>query len=166
MSYKVGIVEAIGELKDRTGSSMIALKKLMMSKLPKDKKWQNATFLASLKSGVASGDFVQIKSSYKLSADYKKKAIAAAKPKKVAAPKKAVLKKKTAPKKKTTAPKKKTTAPKKKATATAKKPAAKKVTAKKPAAKKVTAKKPAAKKATKKKPAAKAAAAAPAAKTE
>jgi histone H1/5 len=33
------IVDAISELKDRTGSSMIAIKKLMMSKFPADKKW-------------------------------------------------------------------------------------------------------------------------------
>ena len=35
MSYKEGIVEAISELKDRTGSSMIAIKKFMQEKLPK-----------------------------------------------------------------------------------------------------------------------------------
>jgi histone H1/5 len=39
MTYKAGIVDAISELKDRTGSSMIAIKKLMMSKFPADKKW-------------------------------------------------------------------------------------------------------------------------------
>ena len=104
------------------------------------------------------GDFVQNKSSYKLSADFKKKAVKkakdAAKPKKEkAAPKK----KATATKKKTTT--KKTTTTKAKKTTTAKKPAAAKkaTTAKKPAAKKATtAKKPAAaKKATPaKKPAA------------
>ena len=74
MSYKAGIVEAITELKDRNGSSMIAIKKYMQAKLPKDKKWQNATFLQALKSGVAAGDFVQHKQSYKLSAEFKKKA--------------------------------------------------------------------------------------------
>jgi histone H1/5 len=87
MSYKAGIVDAISELKDRTGSSMIAIKKLMMSKIPADKKWQNATFLQSLKAGVAAGDFVKVKASYKLSQDYKKKAVAAEK--KAAAPPKA-----------------------------------------------------------------------------
>jgi histone H1/5 len=79
MSYKAGIVDAIAELKDRTGSSMIAIKKLMMSKIPADKKWQNATFLQSLKAGVAAGDFVKVRASYKLSQDYKKKTVAAEK---------------------------------------------------------------------------------------
>jgi histone H1/5 len=115
MSYKAGIIEAITELKDRTGSSMISIKKFMMTKIEGGgKKWMNATFLAALKAGVAAGELVQVKNSYKVSAEYKKKAIAAAK-------KKAEPKKK-APKKKTTAKKsavkktsvKKTTATKKK----------------------------------------------------
>jgi histone H1/5 len=33
MSYKAGIIEAITELKDRTGSSMIAIKKVMQDRL-------------------------------------------------------------------------------------------------------------------------------------
>ena len=53
MSYRAGIIEAITEMKDRTGSSMIAIKKHMQSKLPSDKKWQNATFLTALKTGVS-----------------------------------------------------------------------------------------------------------------
>ncbi len=61
MSYKAGIIQAITELKDRTGSSMISIKKFMQDKLPKDKTWQNATFLQALKAGVASGDLVQVK---------------------------------------------------------------------------------------------------------
>lgn len=61
MSYKQGIVEAITDLKDRNGSSIIAIKKAMQGKLPKDKKWQNATFLLALKAGVTAGDFVQVK---------------------------------------------------------------------------------------------------------
>ena len=81
MSYKAGIVKAIQELKDRNGSSSIAIKKHMQAHLPKDKKWMNATFLASLKSGVASGEFVQHKNSYKLSADFKKKSAKVGKPK-------------------------------------------------------------------------------------
>ena len=62
----------------------------MLAKMTADKKWQNATFLAALKSGVASGELVQTKQSYKLSADYKKKLAkpAPAPKKKVAAPKK------------------------------------------------------------------------------
>lgn len=61
MSYKLGIVQAITELKERSGSSTIALKKFMQAKMPKDKKWMNAMFLTALKTGVASGDFVQNK---------------------------------------------------------------------------------------------------------
>ena len=51
MSYKAGIIEAIQEHKDRTGSSSIAIKKIMQAKLATDKKWMNATFLAALKKG-------------------------------------------------------------------------------------------------------------------
>ena len=131
MSYKEGIIAAIGELKDRNGSSMISIKKYMQEHLPKDKKWLNATFLASLKAAVASGDLVQVKNSYKLSADFKKKAAkkasAAEKPKKATPKKKAAsTAKKTAVKKsgeKKSAPKKtigeKKTATKKTATAKA-----------------------------------------------
>jgi histone H1/5 len=118
MSYKAGIVEAITELKDRTGSSMISIKKFMQDKLPKEKKWQNATFLKALKDGVEKGDFVKNKNSYKLSADFKKKATKAAKdaekkkedkPKKKAATKKKPAAKKTAAKKSTKKTTKKTT---------------------------------------------------------
>ena len=102
MSYKAGIIKAITELKDRTGSSSIAIKKHMQAEMG-DKKWLNGMFLKALKDGVTSGVFIKVKASYKLSpaakADAKKKSA----PKK---PKKAP-KKKTAPKK-TTAPKKKT----------------------------------------------------------
>lgn len=94
MSYKAGIIEAITELKDRQGSSMIAIKKFMQSKLPAEKKWANAIFLNSLKSGVAAGDFVQNKNSYKLSADFKKKLAKADKPKVVKKAAKKVAKKK------------------------------------------------------------------------
>jgi histone H1/5 len=38
MSYKAGIVKAITELKDRTGSSSIAIKKHMQAAMPTDKK--------------------------------------------------------------------------------------------------------------------------------
>ena len=64
----------------------------------KDKKWLNATFLTALKNGVAAGDFVKNKNSYKLSADFKKKAAKKAAPakKKASAKKKAPAKKKTA----------------------------------------------------------------------
>jgi histone H1/5 len=44
MSFKAGIFKAISELKDRTGSSSIAIKKHMQANMPADKKWMNATF--------------------------------------------------------------------------------------------------------------------------
>eukprot|EP00586_Coscinodiscus_wailesii_P019191 CAMPEP_0172494560 /NCGR_PEP_ID=MMETSP1066-20121228/51212_1 /TAXON_ID=671091 /ORGANISM="Coscinodiscus wailesii, Strain CCMP2513" /LENGTH=156 /DNA_ID=CAMNT_0013265631 /DNA_START=114 /DNA_END=584 /DNA_ORIENTATION=+ len=145
MSYKEGIIKAIEEHNDRTGTSMVAIKKHMQANLASDKKWLNATFLAALKSGVASGDFVQVKGSYKLSADFKKKRAGALKPK--TKPKKAAPKKKTAPKK--TAPKKKTAVKKKtstKKTASKKKTSTKKKTTAKKAVKKTSAKKTSAKK--------------------
>ena len=104
MSYKAGIITAITGLKDRTGSSSIAIKKAMQATLPADKKWLNAMFLGALKKMVADGILVKVKDSYKISK-------AASKPKK-APKKKTAPKKKAAPKKKT-APKKKA-APKKK----------------------------------------------------
>ncbi len=107
MSYKAGIIKAIDELKDRTGSSMIAIKKHMQANMPSDKKWMNAMFLKALKDAVTTGDLVQTKQSYKLSADFKKKQAAASKPKKVAPKKKASAPKKKAAPKKKSAPKKK-----------------------------------------------------------
>ena len=102
MSYKTGIVKAISDLKDRTGSSLSAIKKNMQASLPSTKKWGNTTFLTALKSSVIAGDLLQVKGSYKLSPEFKKKIADAAKPKKKAAPKKTA-----APKKKKAAPKKK-----------------------------------------------------------
>ena len=113
MSYKAGIFSAVTELKDRTGSSSIAIKKHMQANLPADKKWMNGIFLNTLKKAVVDGDLLQTKASYKLSPEYRKKAAAALKPKVKAPKKKPAPKKKAAPKKKT-APKKKS-APKKKA---------------------------------------------------
>lgn len=134
MSYKEGIIKAIEEFKDRNGSSMIAIKKHMQAGLPADKKWMNATFLASLKAGVTNGEFVQIKNSYKLSPDFKKKRADASKPKaKKPAAKKVV--KKVAPKKKT-APKKKAATKKTATKKTVKKTAVKKTSAKKATGKK------------------------------
>lgn len=121
MTYKEGIVDAIQQLGDRTGSSSIAIRKVMQSKLPKDKKWLNTTYLSALKTGVANGDFVQNKNSYKLSAEYKKKlgksTSSSTKPTKKKATK--TVKKKTT--KKAVPSKKKTV----KKTTTKKKPAAK-----------------------------------------
>ena len=73
MSYKAGIIAAIQALGDRNGSSSIAIKKHMQANLPKDKTWQNSTFLSALKNGVEKGEFLKNKNSFKLSADLKKK---------------------------------------------------------------------------------------------
>lgn len=120
VSYKEGIIKALDDLKDRTGSSLPAIKKHMQASHPQDKKWANGIFLSVLKSMVASGDIVQTKGSFKLSASFKKKRTDALKPKKpkkkAEAPKKKATPKKIAPKKDEGAPKKKakdTTAPKK-----------------------------------------------------
>jgi histone H1/5 len=113
VSYKEGIVKALDELKDRTGSSLPAIKKHMQASLPQDKKWANGMFLSILKSMVTSGDLVQTKGSYKLSAEFKKKRTDALKPKKPKKKTEATTTKKTVPKK--AAPKKAAegTAPKK-----------------------------------------------------
>ena len=141
MSYKEGILSAISALKERTGSSSIAIKKHMQASLPAGKKWMNTTFLTALKSLTTAGDLIQIKSSYKLSPEYKKKVADALKPKKPK--KKAVPKKKTVPKKKKTAPKKKSAskkkaASKKKSAPKKKSSSKKKNVAKKSAGKKVS----------------------------
>src|SRR6056300_609135 len=86
MSYKAGIIKAITELKNRTGSSYIAIKKHMQANMG-DKKWLNGVFLKALKDGVASGEFVKRKASYKLSAAAKTAAKKKAAPKKKAVPK-------------------------------------------------------------------------------
>ena len=65
MSYRQSIYAAITELNDRNGSSMIAIKKKVIDKLPRGKQWLNATFLQALKTGVTAGDLVQIKVSYR-----------------------------------------------------------------------------------------------------
>ena len=91
MSYKAGIFDAISALKDRTGSSSIAIKKHMQANLPKDKKWMNGMYLKALNKAVADGELTKNKGSFKLSAATKAAASKKSKPaatKKNAAPKK------------------------------------------------------------------------------
>ena len=122
--------EAISALKDRTGSSLAAIKSYIATKYP-EHTLQPHFLRAALKKGVADGTFVMVKASYKLSAAAKKpapkkKATAAAKPAaKAAAPKKAAAKK-TAPKKAATKPKKAASKPKKAASKPKKKAVPKK----------------------------------------
>ena len=144
-TYNTMIANAILGLKARGGASRPALKKYI---LENNKDISLDAFERSLrtaiKKGVASGELVQIKQSFKLSDAAKAKK--ALKPKKPKVVKKKVVKKKTI-KKKTT--KKKTTAkkPSTKKKTTKKKAGAKKKTTKKTGAKKKTTKKKAAKKA-------------------
>ena len=122
--------EAISALKDRTGSSLAAIKSYIATKYP-EHTLQPHFLRAALKKGVADGTFVMVKASYKLSAAAKKpapkkKATAAAKPAaKAAAPKKAAAKK-TAPKKAASKPKKAASKPKKAASKPKKKAVPKK----------------------------------------
>ena len=117
---------AIVGLKDRTGSSQMAMEKFILANYPKV-TYKRTYLRAAIKRGVTSG-FIAVhhnhKNSYKMGkpvkkAPAKKKSAAAAKKK--AAAKKSAAKKKAAAKKKTTkkrkaAPKKKTTKKKKTAT--------------------------------------------------
>merc|ERR1712048_452947 len=102
--YATMVQEAIKDLKDRTGSSTVAIAKWVESKytLPDTFKKSLST---ALKKMTEDGKLVKVKASYKLGAALKaapKKKVVKKKPKKVVKkPKKA------APKKKTTAPKKK-----------------------------------------------------------
>ena len=75
--YKAGIIAAITDLKDRTGSSRQAIKKHIEEANP-GKKWANGTFLKVLKDMVAAGDLVQVKGSFKLSPEFKKAAAVSA----------------------------------------------------------------------------------------
>merc|ERR1712098_680826 len=123
--YATMVQEAIKDLKDRTGSSTVAIAKWVESKytLPDTFKKSLST---ALKKMTEDGKLVKVKASYKLGAALKaapKKKVVKKKP---AAPKKKpatkVTKKKVVKKKpkkvvkkpKKAAPKKKTTAPKKK----------------------------------------------------
>ena len=141
--FKVMVVAAVANLKDRKGSSRQAIQKYVEDNYKvndNSKKFVNNTLVKAVKGG----ELVQTKGtgasgSFKLAKQEKPAKKVAKKPaaKKKTPKKKAVVKKVAAKTAKTT-PKKKSAAPKKKT------PAAKKKTPKKPAAKK-----PAAKKATK-----------------
>merc|ERR1712045_386586 len=114
------VVAAVKALKERTGSSLAAIKKYIAANYKVDIVKLAPFIRKALKKGVESKQLVMVKASYKLSKEAKveKK------------PKKKVVKKAKTPKK---AAAKKAKTPKK---AAAKKPAAKKPAAKKPAAKK------------------------------
>merc|ERR1719479_78184 len=125
------VVAAIGALKERTGSSLSAIKKYIAANYKVDIVKLAPFIRKALKKGVESKKLVQVKASYKMGKEEKPK-----KPKKkpVKKAKKPKAKKPKTPKK---AAAKKAKSPKK----AAKKPAAKKAKTKKPAAKKPAAKK-------------------------
>ncbi|XP_033748388.1 histone H1-delta-like [Pecten maximus] len=152
--YEVMIAAAIAALKEKGGSSKIAIKKYILGnyKVADDNK-SSALIKAALKRSVAKGALKQVKGtgasgSFKLGE--KPKAVKKPAAKKVKKPKAAAAKPKKA------SGEKKAKSPKKAKKPAAKKPASKpkaktpKKAAKKPAAKKPAAKKPAAKKAAKK----------------
>lgn len=71
-TYKSGIMDAITRMKDRTGSSSVAIKKYMLANIPDNRTTLiNHMFLGQLKKMVADGILVRFKDHYKISADYK-----------------------------------------------------------------------------------------------
>ena len=71
-TYRTGIMDAITRLKDRTGSSSVAIRKYMLANIPDNRTtWMNHMFLGQLKKMVADGILVRIKDHYKISARYK-----------------------------------------------------------------------------------------------
>ena len=138
-STSLMVNEAISSLKDRSGSSLAAIKKYLATTYKVDPVKQGHFIRKALKSGVEKKALVQVKGSYKLAKVEKATVKKAAKPKAAGSktPKKSVKTKKAVkPKTAAKKPVKKAEKPKsgKKPAATAKKPVAKKVT--KPAAKK------------------------------
>eukprot|EP00532_Pseudo-nitzschia_australis_P008952 CAMPEP_0168163502 /NCGR_PEP_ID=MMETSP0139_2-20121125/415_1 /TAXON_ID=44445 /ORGANISM="Pseudo-nitzschia australis, Strain 10249 10 AB" /LENGTH=163 /DNA_ID=CAMNT_0008080411 /DNA_START=169 /DNA_END=660 /DNA_ORIENTATION=+ len=107
MSTIVIVKKAILDMKDRTGSSLVAINKWIESNEKKEIK--KHVMKSALAKAVTDGVLVKVKASYKLSPDAKK-ALTVKKAKKP-------LKKAVKPKKKTTATKKKTTASKKQVSA-------------------------------------------------
>merc|ERR1711934_447970 len=104
-TYEVMIKEAIVALKDRTGSSTIAIKKYMEANYKLSETFGTALSKA-LKRFVESGKLIKVKASYKLGG-------LKTAPKKKVVKKKTVVKKKPATKKKTVAKKKVAKKPKK-----------------------------------------------------
>jgi histone H1/5 len=168
-SYNDMITDAIAMLKDRGGSSLIAIKKAIAAKYKLKEGWEKKVTLY-IRRMSEKGQLSKVKASYKLSADLKdakkKSAKKAAKPVKPAATK-AVKKtaKPVASKEGASADEPKAEKPKADKSKAAK-PKAKKAKTEKPKAQKAVAKKPAAKKAVAKKTAAKPAAKKAASKTK
>merc|ERR1719183_2938672 len=71
MTYYEMIKTAVVALKDRTGSSSAAIKSYIVAN-NKDIAFKQHLLRAALKKGVETGKLVQVKASYKLSAEEKK----------------------------------------------------------------------------------------------
>merc|ERR1712141_535337 len=145
-SSSVMVKAAIENLKERKGSSLVAIKKYIAANYKADPVKMSAYIKKALKSGVENKTLLQVKGvgasgSFKLAKED-------AKPKKAAKKPTSSKPKKVAPKKKSSAVKKATPKKKKVEKSKSAKPSAK---AKKPVAKKAPAKKPASKAAPKKK---------------
>merc|ERR1712065_67835 len=108
LAWKDMIFAAIADLKDRTGSSRVAIGRWILANFATSEDKVTLLLNRTLKREVEKGTLVQVKQSFKLSPDTKK---ALAKAAKKAAPAKKTTKpkKKAAPKKKTTKKTKKTT---------------------------------------------------------
>lgn len=86
ISYIQLVQEAIDSMKDRTGSSQVAIQKYILANhpdVPADKLKQR--LLHTLKTGVANKRFIKFKASFKIHPDARKKKAAAKKKKKAAA---------------------------------------------------------------------------------
>lgn len=64
--YKAGIIDDISTLKDRLGSSSIAIKKHIQANFPKDEYYVNDLYIAALNNLVADGDITRFKGLFKL----------------------------------------------------------------------------------------------------
>ena len=71
-SYNAMATSAILAMKDRTGSSVMAITKWVQTEYP-NLAFKKHLLGAALKKGAASGAFVKVKASYKVSMDEKKK---------------------------------------------------------------------------------------------
>lgn len=72
-AYKVGVLQSILSLRERSGSSLQKIKQRMQSTLPPNKSWINNIFLKAVKSLVSDGDLTQVKGKYKLSAGFRQR---------------------------------------------------------------------------------------------
>ena len=76
MNYKEGILAAIAGLNDRRyGSSELAIRRYMQSRMPENKKWLNNVFLRVLKELRLENEIYKVKTKYKLVSPARKKKV-------------------------------------------------------------------------------------------